>query len=69
MNESIQGMTIIQAFRRGQDTKEEFEQLNDSHFHYQNKMLKLNSLMSHNLVNILRNVMFTALIWYFGEPP
>ncbi|MCI4130129.1 ABC transporter ATP-binding protein [Bacillus haynesii] len=66
MNESIQGMTIIQAFRRGEDTKEEFEQLNDSHFHYQNKMLKLNSLMSHNLVNILRNVMFTALIWYFG---
>ena len=53
MNESIQGMTIIQAFRRGQDTKEEFEQLNDSHFHYQNKMLKLNSLMSHNLVNIV----------------
>ena len=66
MNESIQGMPIIQAFRRGQDTKEEFEQLNESHFHYQNKMLKLNSLMSHNLVNILRNVMFTALIWYFG---
>ncbi|MEC1261728.1 ABC transporter ATP-binding protein [Bacillus swezeyi] len=66
MNESIQGMTIIQAFRRQKDIKREFEQLNDSHFQYQNKMLNLNSLMSHNLINILRNLMFTALIWYFG---
>ncbi|WFA06251.1 MULTISPECIES: ABC transporter ATP-binding protein [Bacillus] len=66
MNESIQGMTIIQAFRREKETKREFEQLNENHFRYQNKMLNLNSLMSHNLVNILRNVTFAGLIWYFG---
>ncbi|MGB7999218.1 MAG: ABC transporter ATP-binding protein [Anaerobacillus sp.] len=66
INESIQGMSIIRAFKRQQETEKEFEQLNDSHFTYQNKLLNLNSLMSHNLVNILRNISFVALIWYFG---
>ncbi|WP_226656075.1 ABC transporter ATP-binding protein [Pseudalkalibacillus hwajinpoensis] len=66
INESIQGMSIIRAFKRQQMTEQEFEELNDSHFTYQNKLLNLNSLMSHNLVNILRNISFVALIWYFG---
>ncbi|MBD1383389.1 ABC transporter ATP-binding protein [Metabacillus arenae] len=66
INESIQGMTIIQAFRRKNETKKEFEELNESHFHYQNKLLSLNSLMSHNMVGFLRNLAFVALIWYFG---
>ncbi|MBR3207845.1 MAG: ABC transporter ATP-binding protein, partial [Bacillus sp. (in: Bacteria)] len=33
---------------------------------YQRKMLHLNSLLSHNLVNLLRNLAYVALIWYFG---
>jgi ATP-binding cassette subfamily B multidrug efflux pump len=67
INESIQGMTIIQAFRRQKQTKKEFNTFNDEYFNYQNKLLNLNSLTSHNLVNILRNIAFVALIWYFGE--
>ncbi|MGD7045183.1 ABC transporter ATP-binding protein [Jeotgalibacillus proteolyticus] len=67
INESIQGMTIIQAFRREKRTKEEFEEMNQTHFNYQNKLLSLNSLMSHNLVTILRNLTFVAFIWYFGS--
>jgi ATP-binding cassette subfamily B protein len=66
INESIQGMTIIQAFRRQDETKAEFEELNASHFHYQNKLLSLNSLLSHNMVGFIRNCAFVALIWYFG---
>ncbi|MDN3015188.1 ABC transporter ATP-binding protein [Paenibacillus sp. BSR1-1] len=66
INESIQGMTIIQAFSREEETKEEFEKLNHDHFTYQNKLLSLNSLTSHNLVGILRNLIFVAFIWYFG---
>ncbi|WP_223592975.1 ABC transporter ATP-binding protein [Neobacillus bataviensis] len=66
INESIQGMTIIQAFSREEETKEEFEKLNHEHFTYQNKLLSLNSLTSHNLVGILRNLIFVAFIWYFG---
>ncbi|WP_078549027.1 ABC transporter ATP-binding protein [Litchfieldia alkalitelluris] len=66
INESIQGMSIIQAFRRQEVAKNEFEALNDEHFTYQNKLLKLNALTSHNLVGVLRNISFVALIWYFG---
>jgi len=66
INESIQGMTIIQAFRRQEESKQEFEALNKEHFAYQNKMLSLNALTSHNLVGVLRNITFVALIWYFG---
>jgi ATP-binding cassette, subfamily B, multidrug efflux pump len=66
VNESIQGMTIIQAFRREKETKESFEKLNQEHFTYQNKMLNLNSLTGHNLINVLKNLCFVAFIWYFG---
>ncbi len=66
INESIQGMNIIQAFRREKKTREEFEELNDTHFRYQNKLLSLNSFTSHNLVGVLRNITFVAFIWYFG---
>jgi len=66
INESIQGMSIIQAFSRETETKADFEKLNHEHFTYQNKMLSLNALTSHNLVGILRNLVFVAFIWYFG---
>ncbi|MGY3715692.1 ABC transporter ATP-binding protein, partial [Sutcliffiella cohnii] len=66
INESISGMRIIQAFRRQKRTKEDFENLNEQYFTFQNKLLSLNSLTSHNLVGVLRNIAFVALIWYFG---
>jgi ATP-binding cassette, subfamily B, multidrug efflux pump len=66
INESIQGMSIIQAFNREKESKAEFEKLNHDHFTYQNKLLSLNSLTSHNLVGVLRNLIFVAFIWYFG---
>lgn len=66
INESIQGMSIIQAFSREKETKQEFETLNKEHFTYQNKLLSLNSSTSHNLVGVLRNTVFVAFIWYFG---
>lgn len=66
INESIQGMPVIHAFRRQKKTEEEFEKLNTDHFTYQNKLLSLNAMTSHNLVHVLRNIFFVILIWYFG---
>ncbi|MDP4163206.1 MAG: ABC transporter ATP-binding protein, partial [Bacillota bacterium] len=66
VNESIQGMNIIQAFGREKETQAEFEKLNSDHFSYQNKLLSLNSMTSHNLVGVLRNLTFMAFISYFG---
>ncbi|OUC02435.1 multidrug ABC transporter permease [Bacillus thuringiensis serovar medellin] len=66
VNESIQGMPIIQAFRQEREMKKEFEELNGDYFKYQNKILNLNAATSHNLVAVLRNIAFTGVIWYFG---
>ncbi|PAV29817.1 multidrug ABC transporter permease [Virgibacillus profundi] len=67
INEAIQGMPIIQAFRREKKTKEDFEVLNERHFTYQRKLVKLSSLTSYNLVTVFRNLAFVGFIWYFGS--
>ena len=66
INESIQGMTIIQAFRREEQMQEEFEVTNREHYKYQNKLLYLDAGTSHNLVGVLRSLTFVLFIWYFG---
>ncbi|WP_223067457.1 ABC transporter ATP-binding protein [Paenibacillus caui] len=66
INESIQGMSIIRIFRRQEQTSAEFEALNDDYMKHQNKMLNLNALTSHNLVNVLRSLSFAIVLWYFG---
>ncbi|QDQ02761.1 ABC transporter ATP-binding protein [Lysinibacillus fusiformis] len=66
INESIQGMTIIQAFRREQQMTKEFDDMNNEHYAYGRKLLFLDSATSFNLVNSLRLIMFTIFIFYFG---
>lgn len=66
LNESIQGMPIIKAFRRERKMEAEFETYNKQLFHYNNKLLSLNALTGHNLVGVIRNIAFVAMIWYFG---
>lgn len=66
INESIQGMTIIQAFRREKQMTKEFDDMNEEHYAYQRKLLFLDSATSFNLVNTIRLMMFTIFIVYFG---
>lgn len=65
INESIQGMPIIKAFRRESSINREFETHNKELYTYQSKLLNLNSLTSHNLVNLVRNVLFLVLLLTF----
>ncbi|MBU9714795.1 ABC transporter ATP-binding protein [Evansella tamaricis] len=66
INENIQGMSLVQAFGREKEVKEEFEHLNKEHFKFNNKLLNLNASTSFNLVNFIRNLTFVGMIWYFG---
>lgn len=66
INESIQGMPIIQAFRKEKQVLEEFERHNERYFTFRNKMLNLNTMTGFNLIGVLRNIAFVAVIWYFG---
>lgn len=67
INESIQGMPIIQSFRKEKQVSKEFEAMNERHFTYQKKLVKLSALTSFNLVTVLRNLAFVGFIWYFGS--
>lgn len=66
INESINGMTIIQAFRRENQMKKEFAEMNEEHYEYNRKLLVLDSATAHNLVNVMRLIMFAVFIFYFG---
>lgn len=67
LNESINGMTVIQAFNQEKKMGGEFEQLNEEHLGYQNKMLAMDSATMHNLIGLLRSTIFLVFIWYFGS--
>src|SRR5699024_6793552 len=67
INEAIQGMPIIQAFNREKQINDEFEVLNNRHFNFQKKLVKLNAIASYNLVTAFRNLTFVGFIWYFGS--
>lgn len=67
LNESMNGMTIIQAYGQEKNMKNEFNQINDEHFRYNNKLLFLDSATSHNLVGVVRSIILIAFVWYFGS--
>ncbi|MFJ8236645.1 ABC transporter ATP-binding protein [Ureibacillus sp. NPDC094379] len=66
INEAINGMNIIQAFKREEQMKNEFAEMNDEHYRFQRKLLFLDSATSFNLVSVLRLIIFAILIYYFG---
>ncbi|MGM8214774.1 ABC transporter ATP-binding protein [Bacillaceae bacterium W0354] len=66
INESIQGMAIIQAFGQTERMTNEFEELNELQREYQTKMNTFTALTSFNLVSVLRNIAFVTFIMYFG---
>lgn len=67
INESIQGMPIIQAFQIEEQVNDDFNQLNNDIYVHQKKLVKLGALTNYNLVNVLRNLTFVGFIWYFGN--
>ncbi len=67
LNESMNGMTIIQAYGQEKNMKNEFNQINDEHFRYNNMLLFLDSATSHNLVGVVRSIILIAFVWYFGS--
>lgn len=66
LNESIQGMRIIQVFRRQQSIREEFDAINRENYRQERKLLLLESTLSYNAVGVLKTVLFVGMIWHFG---
>ncbi|MEF3306881.1 ABC transporter ATP-binding protein [Paenibacillus sp. GYB003] len=66
INESIQGMQVVKAFRAEKRMEAEFEAINSKLFTFRNKLLSLNSWTGYNLVGVIRNIALVAVIWFFG---
>ncbi|PYI51953.1 multidrug ABC transporter permease [Paenibacillus flagellatus] len=66
LNESINVMPMIQAFRREKDRVAEFETLNEDRYANQLKQMRLFSLSSRNIVGLTGSLLTAGVIWYFG---
>ncbi|TES51750.1 ATP-binding cassette domain-containing protein [Halalkalibacterium halodurans] len=66
INESIQGMAIIQMFRQERRMRKEFSAINDEHFLAGMKSMKLDGLLLRPAVDVLSILALMLILSYFG---
>jgi len=66
INEIINGIQILKIFNFKKRTIQEFNQINQDYMDYQLKEVRLHTLGGWNLINILKGVITTIIVWYFG---
>ncbi|NMA81421.1 MAG: ABC transporter ATP-binding protein [Jeotgalicoccus halophilus] len=66
INESINGMPIIQVFNREEQIRDEFEKINDEYYDSAKGLVKLESLSGENLANTIRSIVFAILVYIFA---
>ncbi|MFD1394061.1 ABC transporter ATP-binding protein [Lacticaseibacillus jixianensis] len=66
LNESIEGIGIIQQFRQEQRITKEFERTNDDYLETRNAMIKTNSLLLSPIINLLYSLGLIVVLWAFG---
>lgn len=67
INESINGMPIIQVFNREEQVSSEFEKINDEYYDSASRLVKLESLSGENLANSIRSLVFAILVYIFAN--
>ncbi len=64
--ESIEGMKIIQAFNQERRLNKEFNEINDEHYHYMLKTVKLDSLLLRPAISSISIFAIVMILGYFG---
>ncbi|NGQ95242.1 ABC transporter ATP-binding protein [Brevibacillus sp. SYP-B805] len=67
INEMIQNMTVVQAFRREEGVQQEFARVNDEYFKIRLKENNLESLLLRPAVDLIWKISLTVIVWYFGS--
>lgn len=65
-NESIQGMSIIQAFEQEEKTDKEFSKINDEWYDVMKKYVILDASSQFTIADFLRRITLLALMVYFS---
>ncbi len=66
INESVQGMTIIQSFQQEDKIRHEFQAINSQWFETQRKYVLLDSIAQFPLGALLRHIALLCLTYYFA---
>ncbi|EHY93401.1 ABC-type multidrug protein lipid transport system ATPase component [Staphylococcus saprophyticus subsp. saprophyticus KACC 16562] len=64
--ESIEGMKIIQAFNQERRLNKEFNKINDNHYQYMLKTVKLDSLLLRPAISSISIFAVVMILGYFG---
>ncbi|MFD2370438.1 ABC transporter ATP-binding protein [Brevibacillus sp. GCM10020057] len=67
INEMIQNMAIVQAFRRETGVQREFAQVNEKYFKVKLKENNIEALLLRPAVDLVWKVALTLIVWYFGS--
>lgn len=66
INESINGMNIIQVFKQEKQIMDDFDEMNQAYLNNYKKIIQFDSLTEHNLLSTIRSIVFLMLIVVFG---
>ncbi len=66
INESINGMSIIQIFNREEQIEEEFRSLNDDYVKNSKRLITLESGTGENLLEGFRSLIFAVMVYIFA---
>lgn len=67
LNESIQGMSIIQAYQQEDKMEKEFTDVNEDWYKYSLKFTLLDSMGSFSFVEVIKNFTLLLLVVYVGN--
>lgn len=67
INESINGMPIIQIFNREEQIEEEFKTLNDDYVKNSKRLINLESATGENLLEGFRSLIFAIMVYIFAS--
>lgn len=66
LNESIEGISIIQQFRQEKRISDEFEATNDDYLRSRKAMIRTNSLLLGSMINLLYSLALVVVLAAFG---
>ena len=67
INETIQGISIIQVFGKQKKLKKDFDKITSESYKQKLKLLSINSTSTYTGVGIIKNIAYVILIYYFGK--
>lgn len=64
--ESIEGMRIIQVFNQEERLQHEFEEINENHYKYNMKTVRLDGLLLRPAISMIYIIAIAVILGYFG---